>query len=51
VRLGAVREGVLRRHMITRGGFVRDTVLYSITDAEWPAVRARLRARLERELD
>lgn len=48
-RLGAVREGVLRRHMVTRGGFVRDTVMYSITDAEWPGVRERLKARLERE--
>lgn len=45
-RIGAVREGVLRRHMITRGGFVRDTVMYSITDTEWPAVRERLQAHL-----
>jgi RimJ/RimL family protein N-acetyltransferase len=44
-RLGAVREGVLRRHMNVRG-FQRDTVYYSILDAEWPAVRARLEARL-----
>jgi RimJ/RimL family protein N-acetyltransferase len=40
-RLGAVREGVLRKHMNVRG-FQRDTVYYSILDTEWPAVRARL---------
>lgn len=41
-RLGAVREGVLRKHMIVHGGRVRDTVYYSILDDEWPAVRRRL---------
>jgi RimJ/RimL family protein N-acetyltransferase len=44
-RLGAVREGVLRRHMNVRG-YQRDTVYYSILDTEWPAVKARLGARL-----
>lgn len=44
-RLGAVREGVLRRHMQVRG-HQRDTVYFSILDEEWPAVRARLQARL-----
>ena len=44
-RLGAVREGVLRRHMNVRG-FQRDTVYYSILDSEWPSVRNRLEARL-----
>ncbi len=41
-RLGAVREGVLRRHMIVRDGFVRDSVYYGITDEDWPAVKRRL---------
>jgi N-acetyltransferase len=45
-RLGAVREGVLRRHMQVRG-YQRDTVYFSILDDEWPAVKARLRARLD----
>lgn len=45
-KLGAVREGVLRAHMIAQGGRVRDTVVFSVTAAEWPAVRAGLRARL-----
>lgn len=41
-RLGAVREGVLRQHMPRPDGTQRDTVMYSITADEWPAVRARL---------
>jgi aminoglycoside 6'-N-acetyltransferase len=45
-KLGAVHEGVLRRHMIMGDGFVRDTVMYSITEAEWPTVRDRLHARI-----
>lgn len=45
-RLGAVREGVLRKHMIVQGGRSRDTVYYSITDDEWPAIRARMEATL-----
>ncbi len=45
-KLGAVREGVLRRHLILPDGYVRDTVMFSITDAEWPSVRDRLAARL-----
>ncbi len=45
-RLGAVREGTLRRHMKVRG-YQRDTVYFSILDDEWPAVKARLEARLK----
>lgn len=45
-KLGAVKEGVLRKHMLLPDGFQRSTVLYSITDDEWPAVRAGLLARL-----
>jgi len=41
-RLGAVREGVLRKHLITHTGHIRDSVYYSIVDDEWPEVRARL---------
>ncbi|PYM19480.1 MAG: GNAT family N-acetyltransferase [Candidatus Rokuibacteriota bacterium] len=44
-RLGAVREGVLRKHMNVRG-YQRDTVYFSILAEEWPAVRGRLQARL-----
>jgi N-acetyltransferase len=44
-RLGAVREGMLRRHMQVRG-YQRDTVYFSILDEEWPDVKGRLEARL-----
>ena len=47
-RLGAVREGVLRRHTRLPDGYVRDTVYYSILAAEWPAVKASLTDRLAR---
>jgi aminoglycoside 6'-N-acetyltransferase len=43
-KLGAVREGVLRRHQRRQDGTLRDTVMYSITADEWPEVRARLTA-------
>lgn len=41
-RIGAVREGVLRRSMTLPDGYVRDSVYYSIIDSEWPGVRERL---------
>lgn len=45
-RLGAVREGVLRKHMQIRS-YQRDTVYYSILDSEWAEVKRRLAARLD----
>lgn len=45
-KLGAVEEGVLRRDRVTWTGHVRDSVIFSITDLDWPAVSARLDARL-----
>lgn len=48
-RLGAKREGVLRRHIRMPDGFMRDTVYYSILSDEWPAAKARLEDRLARE--
>jgi RimJ/RimL family protein N-acetyltransferase len=47
-RIGAVKEGVLRSHMILPDGFVRDTVVYSILVTEWPQIKARLAELLER---
>ncbi len=41
-RLGAVKEGVLRRNRLMWDGVRRDTVYYSILDDEWPAVKSRL---------
>src|SRR6266851_7315015 len=46
LRLGAKEEGILRRHMITDSGRIRDTVYYSILDCEWAEVKARLEAKL-----
>jgi RimJ/RimL family protein N-acetyltransferase len=46
--LGAKQDGVLRNHRRQPDGSLRDTVVFSITDAEWPAVRAGLRHRLAR---
>ena len=45
-KLGALEEGVLRRHKTTWTGRVRDTVMFSIIAEEWPAVRDRLDARV-----
>ncbi len=41
-RLGARLDGVLRSHQRMRDGSLRDTAVYSVTAAEWPAVRANL---------
>ena len=45
-RLGAKLDGLLRNHRILPDGSLRNTATYSIIDAEWPAVKARLEARL-----
>jgi len=47
-RLGAVKEGILRKHMILPDGYIRDSVIYSILDDEWPAVKAGLELKLNR---
>jgi N-acetyltransferase len=47
-RLGAVREGILRKQMILESGYVRDTVMYSVVDTEWPGVRDRLATLMRR---
>lgn len=46
LRIGAKEEGILRAHMLTASGRIRDSVMYSILDREWPDVRARLEERL-----
>jgi len=45
-RLGATKEGVLRKHRIRKDGSWRDTVQYAMTDDDWPAAKARLTQRL-----
>ena len=47
-RLGAKLDGILRSHQVLPDGSRRDTVVYSILDIEWPAVRNNLRYRLDR---
>ena len=46
--LGAKKDGVLRHHFRRRDGSVRDSVMYSVLAAEWPAVRQNLEWRLTR---
>jgi RimJ/RimL family protein N-acetyltransferase len=46
LKLGAVQEGILRAQKVTWTGRVRDTVVFSVTAAEWLTVRDRLDARL-----
>ncbi len=48
LRIGAKQEGIFRNHLITETGRFRDSVYYSIIEAEWPEVRENLRARLEK---
>ena len=47
-RLGAKQDGVLRNHQLLADGTVRDTVIYSIIDSEWPWVKENLLARLSK---
>lgn len=48
-RIGAVREGVLRNHLILPDGTIRDSVYYSILDREWLAVKQHLLELLARQ--
>lgn len=47
-RIGAVKEGVLRNHMILPDGRYRHSVFYSILDTEWPDVKKKLQQMMER---
>jgi RimJ/RimL family protein N-acetyltransferase len=46
LRIGATQEGTFRRHVVCSDGYLRDTVYFSILADEWPAIKARLTARL-----
>jgi RimJ/RimL family protein N-acetyltransferase len=48
-RLGAKQDGVLRNHQLAPDGSYRDTVVFSIIESEWPAVKRHLNFLLERE--
>ena len=45
--LGAHEEGVLRSHMVMRDGRVRDSVIYSMTRADWQGVKQHLKLKLD----
>jgi N-acetyltransferase len=47
LKLGAKQEGIFRKHMVLADGHVRDSVYFSITDDEWPAVKEGLEKRLK----
>jgi RimJ/RimL family protein N-acetyltransferase len=47
-RMGATREGVLRKHMIVQKDFSRNSVYFSVIDSEWPEVKERLLQLQER---
>lgn len=46
IKLGLRYEGTLRKHMIRPDGVIRDTVMFSVTDDEWPDLKRRLEARI-----
>jgi RimJ/RimL family protein N-acetyltransferase len=46
LKLGAKEEGTLRKHMVLRDGYVRDTIYFSVVADEWPSVRNVLRQRI-----
>lgn len=50
-RLGAKQDGVLRNHQISPNGTLRDTVVFSIIQSEWPTVKAHLRWQLKKPRD
>jgi N-acetyltransferase len=50
-RLGAKLDGVLRSHLISRNGTIRDTCVYSIIASEWPTVKGNLTWQLSRPRD
>ncbi|WNR45732.1 GNAT family N-acetyltransferase [Paenibacillus roseipurpureus] len=50
-RLGAQREGILRQHRVMHDGYIRDTVMFSILDKEWPQVKERLQGFLNAYAD
>jgi N-acetyltransferase len=45
-RIGGRFEGILRHHMLVRGGVVRDSAYYGFIDTEWPEAKARLERML-----
>lgn len=48
IRIGAKKEGVLRKHRVISNGFVRDTMIFSIIKEEWPSVKSMLQGKMNR---
>ncbi len=48
LRIGAKQEGILRKHLITQTGRMRDSVYFSILDTEWAEVKKRLEGKLNK---
>ncbi len=46
LRIGATQEGIFRNHMIAESGRIRDSVYFSVIEAEWPGIKARLEEKL-----
>ena len=49
-RIGGVKEGVLRNHVIMPDNYYRHSVYYSILDSEWPVAKANLEAKMNRSV-
>jgi RimJ/RimL family protein N-acetyltransferase len=49
LRLGAIEEGTLRKHMLNADGTTRDSVYYSIVDDDWPRVKRHLEGLLTQD--
>lgn len=47
-KLGATQEGLLRQHMILEDGYIRDSVIFSITKSDWPLAKNNLQDRLSK---
>ena len=47
-RIGAVKEGILRKHIILPNGHTRDSVYYSVLSTEWSRVKTLLEKKLEK---
>lgn len=42
LRIGAKKEGILRKHMICKDGFNRNSVIFSVIDEDWEQTKKHL---------
>jgi RimJ/RimL family protein N-acetyltransferase len=50
-KLGAIKEGILRNHMITPEGIIRDSIYYSILDREWKNIKSNLEEKIKQKYE